>query len=129
MAISADSSFIGDNYYNSIKKNYVTFLKHIEVIDSEGDITDDGFKLYHLGLINGPQSKIFKDYFTKTVLLTGHHLDIIFDLDNLCNINRGLHDLNHIKGMLLQDYENRGMIKSNPNRISGTSSTVSFLKI
>lgn len=128
LAISADSSFIGDNYYNSIKKNYVTFLKHIEVIDSEGDITDDGFKLYHLGLINGPQSKIFKDYFTKTVLLTGHHLDIIFDLDNLCNMNRGLHDLNHIKGMLLQDYENRGMIKSNPNRISGTTSTVSFLK-
>jgi len=124
----ADSTFIGDNYYNSIRKNYVTFLKHIEMIDSNGEITEDGFKLYHLGLVNGPSSKLFYDYFIKTILLTGHHLDLIFDLDNLCNQYKGAYNFNQIKQEMLTDYDSRGMIKSNPKRIAKTSSTVSFLK-
>jgi len=124
----ADSTFVGDNYYNSVKKNYVTFLKHLEMIDSNGEITEDGFKLYHLGLVNGATSKLFYDYFIKTLLLTGHHLDLIFDLDNLCNQYKGTYDFNQIKQAMLTDYDSRGMIKSNPKRIANTSSTVGFLK-
>ncbi len=124
----ADTSFIGDNYYNSIKKNFVTFLKHIGVVDSMGNLTEDGFKLYHLGLVNGPNSKIFYDYFTQTVLITGHHLDLIFDLDNLCNQYRGKHDIYLIRDIMLNDYEAKGMIKRNLNRKAGNESKVEFLK-
>ena len=64
-----DTEFSGDNKYQSYRKNYVTFLKHLKVIDSEGELTDSGFKLYHLGLVNGASSKIFQDYFIKEVLM------------------------------------------------------------
>lgn len=124
----ADTTFVGDNYYKSIKKNYITFLKHIEVVDSEGELTEDGFKLYHLGVVNGPDSKLFKDYFTKTVLLVGHHLDIIFDLENLCNDYKGISEFSEIKQKLYYEYEAKGMIKKNPNRVAGATSTVNFLK-
>jgi hypothetical protein len=123
-----DTKFTGDNHFNAYKKNYVTFLKHIGVIDSIGSITEDGFKLYHLGIVNGPNSKIFFDYFTKTLLIAGHHLDLIFDLDNLCNQHRGVLDMIHIRNEMLKDYENRGMVKRNPNRQAGSDSKVEFLK-
>lgn len=124
----ADITFIGDNSYNSIKKNFVTFLKHIGVVDSMGDLTDNGFKLYHLGLVNGPKSKIFYDYFIQKILITGHHLDLIFDFDNLCNQYRGKFDTFQIRDILLNDYETKGMIKRNPNRKSKNGSKVEFLK-
>lgn len=125
----ADTSFVGDNSYNSIKKNFVTFLKHIGVVDSMGNLTEDGFKLYHLGFVSGPNSKIFRDYFTQTVLITGHHLDLIFDLDNLCNLNRGKYNISQIKDdFMLKDYELKGMIKRNPNRKASSKSKVAFLK-
>ena len=66
-------------------------------------MTEDGFKLYHLGLVNGPNSKIFYDYFTQTVLITGHHLDLIFDLDNLCNQYRGKKTIMEIRDQMLND--------------------------
>jgi hypothetical protein len=124
----ADTTFVGDNYYNSIKKNFVTFLKHIGVVDSNGDMTELGFKLYHLGLVNGPNSKIFYDYFTQTVLVVGHHLDLIFDLDNLCNTYRGEKSIMEIRDKMLNDYEAKGMIKRNPNRKANDESRVEFLK-
>jgi hypothetical protein len=124
----ASSDFVGDNNFNSVKKNLTTFIKHIGAIDSTSNITEDGIKLYHLGIVNGPNSKLFKDYFTRTILLTGHHLDLIFDLDNLCNQFRGEKTMQQIKETLLDDYETKGMIKRNPNRIAGDKSTVEFLK-
>jgi hypothetical protein len=124
----ADTGFTGDNYYNSIRKNFVTFLKHLNMIDSNGNITESGFKLYNLGLMNGPRSKIFEDYFLQTILTTGHHLDLIFDLDNLCNKYRGKKNIRQIKEIMVDDYESRGMIKRNPRRIAGDESTVEFLK-
>lgn len=124
----ADSSFTGDNYYNAIRKNFVSFLKHIGTIDSTGNLTEDGFKLYHLGLINGPRSKMFVDYFTQRVLINGHHLDIIFDLDNLINLNNGSKSMTEIKEDMQTDYEARGMLKRNPQRVAGSKNSVEFLK-
>jgi len=123
-----DTSFIGDNYYNSIRKNFVTFLKHIGVIDSVGNITDDGFKLYHLGLVNGPHSMLFRDYFTQRVLMTGNHLDLIFDLDVLSNKYRCAKNMMEIRQLLEVEYEDKGMIKRNPNRKAADISKVEFLK-
>lgn len=123
-----DTTFIGDNYYNSIKKNFVTFLKHIGVIDSVGNITDDGFRLYHLGLVNGPNSMLFRDYFTQRVLMTGNHLDLIFDLDVLSNKYRCAKRMMEIRQILEAEYEEKGMIKRNPNRQARNTSDVEFLK-
>lgn len=121
-----DTEFPGDNKYQAYKKNFVSFLKHIRVIDSTGEITDSGFRLYHLGLVNGANSKVFKDYFTKEVLTTGHHLDLLLDLDRLLRSNPS--SLNECLSLMEQEYENKGYIKRNPNRRATSHSKVGFLK-
>lgn len=122
-----DTTFTGDNLYNSYKKNFVTFLKHIQAIDSEGYLTDSGFDLYHIGLSNGPTSKIFADYFTREVLTTGHHLDLLLDIDAFSQRNPS-HSIDWTLKGLEKEYEKKGYIKRNPNRIAGESSNTAFLK-
>lgn len=122
-----DTEYTGDNKFQAYKKNFVTFLKHLQVIDSEGDLTDSGFKLYHLGLSNGPDSKLFKDYFTKEVLTTGHHLDLILDLDKILRLHPEYTQSVALSTMERQ-YELKGFIKRNPNRRAADVSNVSFLK-
>lgn len=122
-----DTSFVGDNYYNSIRKNYVTFLKHIQVIDSEGNLTDSGFNLYHIGLSNGPSSRIFIDYFTREVLTAGHHLDLLLDIDALKQVNPQK-STDEVLSLLEADYERKGYIKRNPHRMAGEQSNTAFLK-
>lgn len=124
---SIDTTYTRDNYYNSIKKNYVTFLKHIQVIDSEGSLTDSGFSLYHIGLSNGPTSKIFSDYFTREILTTGHHLDLLLDIDAASKKNPEK-DIDEVLATMEADYERKGYIKRNPNRVAGTASKTGFLK-
>lgn len=121
-----DTDFPGDNKYQSYKKNFISFLKHLKVIDSSGEITDNGFKLYHLGLVNGANSKVFKDYFTKEVLTTGHHLDLLLDLDRILRSNAV--SLKDCLSIMEQEYEYKGYIKRNPNRRATSRSTVGFLK-
>jgi hypothetical protein len=125
---NCSTAYTGDNYFNSMKKNFVTFLKHLGCIDSEGAITEMGFKLYNLGLANGPTSKLFFDYFTKTVLLEGHHLDLIFDVDQLSNEFKGEKSITEIRSEMNIRYLKKGMIKLNPNRQAGAQSSVDFLK-
>jgi len=122
-----DTTFVGDNYYNSIKKNYVTFLKHIQVIDSEGSLTDSGFNLYHIGLSNGPTSKVFADYFTREVLTVGHHLDLLLDIDSTSKKHPDK-DIDEVLAIMETDYELKGYIKRNPNRVAGSASKTGFLK-
>lgn len=122
-----DTGFTGDNMYQSLKKNFVTFMKHLMVIDSEGELTDSGFALYHLGLSNGPNSKVFKDYFSKEVLTTGHHLDLLLDLDSTLRENKDL-SFNQCLSVMENNYEQKGFIKRNPNRKATPTSNVGFLK-
>ncbi|MFI3331714.1 MAG: hypothetical protein R3Y38_07915 [Rikenellaceae bacterium] len=123
-----NTNYVGDNYYNSIRKNFVTFSKHIGVIDSNGNMTDLGFKLYHLGLVNGANSKLFIEYFTQCILIQGHHLDLIFDLDNLRNIHGGECPMSELRRTMEAEYEERGMIKRNRKRQVGETTRVEFLK-
>lgn len=122
-----DVSYTGDNYFNSIRKNYVTFLKHLGMIDSEYNLTDDGYILYHLGMVNGPGSKLFKDYFAKTVLLKGHHLDLILDFDVMRTKTVG-YSIKETRKQMETDYEQRGLLKKNPGRQVSEVSKVQFLK-
>lgn len=124
----ANTDPVGDNYYSSVMtKNFLPFLKHVGIV-ADGNLTEYGVKLYHLGLTNGPNSKIFRDYFLKCVLETGHHLDLIFDINGLCNEYRGKMTTAEIIKKMNDDYEKGGMIKRNPNRMAGKSSSVGFLK-
>ncbi len=122
-----DTEYSGDNKYQAYKKNFVTFLKHLKMIDSEGELTDSGFKLYHLGLANGASSKIFIGYFTKEVLTTGHHLDLLLDLESTIRNNLDL-SFNDCLSIMEEMYEAKGFLKRNPNRTSGLRNTVGFLK-
>ena len=122
-----DTTYVGDNLYNSYRKNYVTFLKHLQVIDSEGVLTDSGFNLYHIGLVNGPTSKVFIDYFTREILTTGHHLDLLLDIDVLSQKNSSK-SIDDILSILEVDYELKGYIKRNPKRVAGEKSKTEFLK-
>ena len=74
----------------------------MKVIDSTGNITDSGFKLYHLGLVHGANSKIFIDYFIKEVLTTGHHLDLLLDLDEILRRSSG--SFNDVLATLEREY-------------------------
>ena len=114
--------------FNSIKKNLLTFFKHVGMIDSTGNLSDYGFKYYHLGWMHGPNSKIFRDYFLKCVLVTGRHLDLIFDIDRLCNEYRDKKTTKEIRETMEKEYDEKGMIKKNPNRKAGKTSKVGFLK-
>ena len=112
----------------SVRKYCLSFMRHIGVIDSENQITEFGIKLYHLGLVNGPRSKVFYDYFIQVILTVGHHLDIIFDLDNLSKQYMGEKTINEIKEELLNIYERKGMVKRNPERRAGDKYTEEFFK-
>jgi len=121
------TQYSGDNYYNSVKKNLISFFKNLHMIDSENQLTESGFKLYHLGLVNAPTSKIFKDYFTKELLTIGHHLDLILDFEALKQ-REPCTDINQILNTMETEYENKGYIKRNPNRMKADKSKTGFLK-
>ena len=117
----------GDTHYSAIRKNYLSFVKQMQMIDSNGELTERGLAMYHLGLVNGPTSKIFTDYFIKELLTTGHHLDVLLDYDEK---KRSMPTATNSEFLsaLEKDYSLKGFIKKNPGRIVGTASTVNFLK-
>jgi len=116
------------NYYNSaVRGNIKPFLQHIGVV-ADNELTELGIKLYHLGLANGPKSSIFRDYFLKCVLEQGHHLDLIFDLDDLTKDHRGEMTTVQIRSLMEKEYEADGMVKRKPGRVAGKASNTTFLK-
>lgn len=122
-----NTEFSGDNLYNAYKKNFVSFLKHMHMIDSTNKLTESGFNMYTLGLNNGPNSKVFKDYFIKELLTTGHHLDLILDYDRVLHKMPG-ESITKVLSLMQDEYDEKGYLKKNPKRIRGNESTVSFLK-
>ena len=114
-------------YQRVMKKNIKPFLEGLGVV-GDGELTALGVKLYHLGLTNGPNSIIFRDYFLKCVLEQGRHLDLIFDLERLCKEHRDEKTTLEIRKTLEEEYDEKGMIKRNPNLVVGTSSNTEFLK-
>ena len=127
MQADIDPNTSGDTNYSAIRKNYLSFVKQKQMVDSVGDLTDRGLALYHLGLVNGPSSKIFYDYFIKELLTTGHHLDVLLDYDEL---KRSMPHATHndVFDKMEINYMLKGYIQTNPARIAGAASTVPFLK-
>lgn len=127
IAHQIDTAYTGDNYYNSIRKNCVTFMKHVQMVDSKNELTDLGFAMYHPGIANGPTSKHFYDYFIKVLLTVGHHLDIILDYDAAQKDMPGK-TVDEVLRAMEAGYEARGLIKRNPGRKAAPVSKVRFLK-
>lgn len=127
MRLTINPATSGDTNYSATRKNYLSFIKQMQMIDSTGELTERGLALYHLGLVNGPSSKVFYNYFIKELLTTGHHLDLLLDYDET---KRGMPGatIAAVLNALEANYAARGFIKSNPGRIAGATSTVPFLK-
>lgn len=127
MQAQIDPRTPGDTNYSAIRKNYLSFVKQMQMIDSAGELTERGLATYHLGLVNGPTSKLFTDYFIKEVLTTGHHLDVLLDFDQMRR-RMPTAPISNLLSSMEADYATRGFIKTNPGRVAGTTSTVGFLK-
>ncbi len=111
----------GGSNTTKIRKNLIKFHNHVGTIDAmgeDGGLTEEGIKLYNLGLIHGPTSTIFKNYFLKYLLLDGHHLELIFDVQNLYDKHRGLKTSKEIHKIMEKEYEEKGYIERNESRNS-----------
>ncbi len=131
MIANADTTVAGDNMFNSVRKNCIPFMHHVGMLDSSCQLTSEGVKMYHLGMVNSPQSSLFRDYFTRMVLLDGHHIDLIYDMERLSCQHRGMKGDNEIKAIMLDEYQTKGMIKTNPRRIAANTKSTDlsrFLK-
>jgi hypothetical protein len=117
----------GDNSYTGVRKYIIPFLRHMKTIDSEDCLTENGLLLYHLGLVNGPTSKVYYDYFAKELLTTGHHLDVILDFDAFKHMAPG-RDFKQVRKEMEKEYESKGYVKRNPGRKKNHESKVGFLK-
>ena len=116
MIKNADPGTKGDTMYASIRKNCIPFMRHVGMLDSACELTEEGIKMYHLGVANGPQSNLFKDYFTRMVLLEGHHIDLIYDVERFACEFRGRINDKGLLEVMWDEYNKKGMLKTNPGR-------------
>ena len=105
MQAQIDPRTPGDTNYSAIRKNYLSFVKQMQMIDSAGELTERGLAMYHLG----------------------HHLDVLLDFDQMRR-RMPTAPISNLLSSMEADYATRGFIKTNPGRVAGTTSTVGFLK-
>lgn len=117
-----------DNNYDRVRRYILAFYKQLGMIDSNDEITEKGYKLHELGMLNGPESQVFRDYFTKEVLITGCHFDLIVDFDRFYREKRKDYEtINEFMSYVEQKYEEEGHIKRNPNRKANNKNHKEFL--
>ena len=105
----------GDCPSESYKKNFLTFIGHLNLWDDDCRLQPIGFELHKVGMLNGANSTAFKDRVLKTCLLDGKHLDLILDFHEFSRSRRPetMADLNKEFTKL---YSEKGKIKFNPGR-------------
>ncbi len=67
--------------FSAERLNAFMSLRHINVIDSDGNVTDEGYNLLHCGKVYGSASKAFMGQLARHVLESGKHLELIFWVD------------------------------------------------
>lgn len=118
-----------DNYYKKVRRYILAFFKQIHMIDSNNEITESGLKLHQVGLTNGVDSKLFRDYFAKEVLITGCHFDLIVDFDKYYRkYANKFNTLTEFLNFMENEYEKEGHIKRNPNRKADDKNHKVFLQ-
>ncbi len=121
----SDTEYVGDNLFNAYGKNYITFIKHLQLWDDNGNLTEDGLHLHRIGKLHKPQSLTFRDHFAKILLFNGKHLDLILDVENKTR-NKIFNNVNEVTSYIRDDFIENGYYKRNPGR--GTGETQQFLK-
>lgn len=111
----ADPDRKGDCHSESYKKNFMTFLGHLNLWDDACRLTPSGYDLHKVGKIYGPNSKIFIDALLKKVLFDGKHLDLILDFLEFSKQNREK-SLTELNSKFTAHYASQGKIKFNNTR-------------
>lgn len=113
----ADPTKKGDCVSTSYKKNFITFLKHLKLIDDDARLTPSGFEVLKLGKIYGFNSSLFIDALKRELLFSGKHLDLILDLDSFCRNNNYFFKSKDVLWRAFTEfYDQAGKIKWNESR-------------
>lgn len=107
--------YVGDNYYNSYRKNFITFFKHLQLIDNDAHLTEPGLLLHRVGMIHKPTSETFNNYFGHILLFNGKHLELILDVEKLTR-NQGYPNIHTAIAAIKADFLDRGLYRENPGR-------------
>lgn len=110
-----DHNFVGDNLFNSYRKNYFPFLDHLGLWDEQANLTEIGYELHKIGKLHGPTSKNFKDHLAKLILVEGKHLDLILDIEKYTR-NKNFESSEEARIAAYDKLEEKGLVKKNPNR-------------
>ncbi len=126
MRVKTDPECTGDNLYNSYKKNLITFIKHLQLWDDAGHLTEDGLFLHRIGKIHGPTGETFRNYFARILLFNGKHMELILDVEKLTRNKRFL-SVDAAIASIKESYLEQGLFKLNPGRVT-TGAHETFLK-
>ncbi|MQF48627.1 hypothetical protein FIM08_01805 [SAR202 cluster bacterium AC-647-N09_OGT_505m] len=118
----------GDNLYHSYRKNDMPFMKHLQLLDDSGHLTEDGFELHKTGLVHGPDSQVFKDLLARTLLFNGKHLELIHDVEKLTRNKDYQSPIAAISG-IKKEFLEKGLYRENPNRRVDGDRPDTFLKM
>lgn len=105
-----------DNNYNRVRRYILAFFHQINVINSNNEITSKGIKLHQLSMTNGVDSKLYRDYFTREVLIEGCHFDLLVDFDRMYREKPKEYSMKKFLIYMEDEYEKIGNIKRNPGR-------------
>lgn len=126
MQAKTDPACTGDNLYNSYKKNFFPCIKHLQLWDDAGHLTEDGLFLHRIGKIHGATGQTFRTYFAKILLFNGKHLELILDVEEITR-NKNFPTVEKAITKIREIYLEQGLFKPNRGRVtSGAHET--FLK-
>ncbi len=106
---------IADNHYHDLKKNHYNYMNHLELWDSEFNLTELGKRLLSVGTDFTSNQASFIDELAKITLVEGRHWDLISDCIDIIKQNKELNEDN-IRDVIYESLEKKGFVKKNSNR-------------
>jgi hypothetical protein len=123
-----DPTFVGDNLFNSYKKNYITLLKNLQLIDDDGHLSEQGMNLHRVGKLHGQLGETFKNCFTNILCFEGKHLELILDVEKLTR-NVNFNNVQEAISFIHKEYIKKGLFKPNPGRGDGKKTFLKYERI
>ena len=113
-----------DNLFKSYRKNFMTFLDHLELWDINANVSELGEELYSIGKIYGHNSTEFINRFAKILLEEGNHLAFIYDVKKYTDSS--FDSITDAKHHVEKRFEEEGLLKRNLSRASEPGNTKDF---
>lgn len=73
----------GDAYRKAEAINTRLSLRHCGLLNADGTLTESALALIQIGKVYGPESRAFIERLSRSVLLDGRHLELIFWIDEV----------------------------------------------